>query len=295
MSRGARRAPIFKSNDHCVLFLDCIDEATAKYDLGVLAYALMPNHFHLLVRSPESGPVLSRAMRFLLSRYAQRVNQIHDWDGPIFKGRFKSQLVARDARLIFPLAYIHLNPLKAHLVADLEAEAWTSMREYLGLDPLHRWLDVDFVFDLVGDEEFIRAMTMALLVGEEEWPDGMDQTVGWIKRVGDRAESRRRRGRKGVIRTPNLAKSSLSSTLDVVCEITGATRQELKQSRHGRGAQPERRFAVWALARATTATQGEIGRALEMSASQVGVILHRLRGKRSPKIDGWIARFEFRR
>jgi REP element-mobilizing transposase RayT len=80
MSRGARRAPIFKADDHCLLFLECLDDAVYRHGLEVLAYSLMPNHFHLLVRCPESRAVLSGTLRHLLSSYSLQVNRRHRWD-----------------------------------------------------------------------------------------------------------------------------------------------------------------------------------------------------------------------
>ena len=62
MNRGARREPIFRDPDHCALLLEKLAEVVVRFGLEVHAYALMPNHFHLLVRSvrgtiprPESG------------------------------------------------------------------------------------------------------------------------------------------------------------------------------------------------------------------------------------------------
>jgi hypothetical protein len=229
-------------------------------------------------------------MRFLLSRYAQRVNRLREWDGPIFRGRFKSQVVGRDAGLIYPLAYIHLNPLRARLVSNLEDDAWTSMRAYLGVEPAPRWLDTDFAKELLGDGELILGMTMALWQGEEDWPEGMNQRFGWVDPVGPK-----RAHPRGGERTGSYAsRLSVKRALKQVRDITGATLSELRRSVRGRGAQAERRFAVWALYESTSATQAEIGRALDMSASQVGVVVHRLRKSRSSKIQAWIDRWEFR-
>ena len=91
MNRGARREPIFHKDSHCILFLSVLEEAVLRRRVEVHAYALMPNHFHLLVRSLHGD--LSRFMRDVGGNYSRRLNQNYSWDGPLFRGRFKSQLV----------------------------------------------------------------------------------------------------------------------------------------------------------------------------------------------------------
>ena len=111
MHRGARRAPIFVRDADCVLLLDTLGDVVDRFGLEVHAYSLMPNHYHLLVCTPAGN--LSRAMRHLNGVYTQRLNRLHDWDGPVFRGRFKSQLVTEEAYRRELVAYIHLNPVRA--------------------------------------------------------------------------------------------------------------------------------------------------------------------------------------
>ncbi|MDD5308546.1 MAG: transposase [Deltaproteobacteria bacterium] len=112
------------------MFLDLLGEMAARHEIEVHAYSLMPNHDHLLLRSLHGN--LSRGMRRLNADYTQRVNRIHGWDGPVFRGRFRSELVRDEPSLPYVLAYIHLNPLRAGLVTRLQSERWTSHRAYNG-------------------------------------------------------------------------------------------------------------------------------------------------------------------
>src|SRR4051812_49416104 len=86
MHRGARHASVFRDDEDRLLFLNAVDEAVEHHGLEVHAYALMPNHFHLLVRSPLGN--LSKAMKHVIATYTLRANRRHRWDGPIFRGRF---------------------------------------------------------------------------------------------------------------------------------------------------------------------------------------------------------------
>ena len=114
MNRGARREPAFTDADHCIVFLDLLGEVVRRFELEVHAYALMPNHFHLLVRSVRGN--LSRCMQQLLGRYTQALNLKHGWAGPVFRGRFKNQVVSESEHLQIVVPYIHLNPVQAGLV-----------------------------------------------------------------------------------------------------------------------------------------------------------------------------------
>ena len=95
MNRGARREPVFLDDTACAAFVGFVSELPRRFGLLVHAYALMPNHYHMLVESTRGR--LSDAMGFLGSRYALWLNARHrGWDGPVFRGRFRSVAVERE-------------------------------------------------------------------------------------------------------------------------------------------------------------------------------------------------------
>jgi REP element-mobilizing transposase RayT len=281
MHRGARRAPIFKRDSHCTLFLDTVAEMVDRFEIEVHAYSLMPNHYHLLMRSIHAN--ISRSMRYLNATYTQRVNRIHRWDGPVFRGRFHSQAVKDESSLPFVLAYIHLNPLRANLVTRLEQECWTSHREYIGLDSCPDWLSTRHLRGVLGGAKRMHKYVLGLHQGAIDWPDELSLRRGWIveekQRTKPRFSRRRDQGSDSrFIKTEEL--------LEHVCEITNSSMRGLRTAVMGPGANPARRFAAWALARYTPLTQREIGVRLRMSPGQVAKVITRLELGVEP-FGGW--------
>lgn len=145
MNRGAGRQAIYLIEDDYKIFLEVVKELARFFDIRVVAYCLMPNHYHLLVQTPKAN--LSRAMRHLNGVYTQRHNRLHKKDGPLFRGRYKAILVQEDEYLTHLIRYIHLNPVQAGLTDDLSKYPWTSHGHYLKAenkidDKDHRWLHV---------------------------------------------------------------------------------------------------------------------------------------------------------
>ena len=146
MNRGDRREPIFKDETDRQGFLDTLGEACAKTGWQVHAYVLMLNHFHLVIETPQ--PNLVAGMKWLLGTYTSRFNRRHKLFGHLFSGRYKSLVVdgSGSGYLKSVCDYVHLNPARANLVAELPLRsfAWSSWPAYL-LPPSKRpeWLRVD--------------------------------------------------------------------------------------------------------------------------------------------------------
>jgi REP element-mobilizing transposase RayT len=131
-SRGNNRQGVFLEPDNYVLFLRLIRKYLADPGVAdVLAYCLMPNHYHLFLRLRVDD--LSRAMQAMLLSYTRSFNNRFARTGSLFQGRFKAVLVQRDAHWSYLTAYIHRNPVEAGLVPTAEAWPFSSYREYLGL------------------------------------------------------------------------------------------------------------------------------------------------------------------
>lgn len=128
VARGVRRERIFYRRPEYQAYLGLLRETSQRYGLRVVAYVLMPNHVHLLVRVSEVP--LGRAMQFLQGNFARWYNRHHGYTGHLFQGRYGARL-CEDERYLWALVrYIHANPVRAGLVAEPGRYPWSSYREY---------------------------------------------------------------------------------------------------------------------------------------------------------------------
>lgn len=130
ISRGNQRQVIFKDQDDFRQFQIFLGEAQKRFAFIIHAYVLMPNHLHLLL---QVGPnPLSRVMQTLLYRYTRHYNKRYRKVGHLFQGRYTSILCDGEEYLLELIRYLHLNPVRAHIVKDPRGYPWSSHRLYLG-------------------------------------------------------------------------------------------------------------------------------------------------------------------
>jgi REP element-mobilizing transposase RayT len=117
--RGIERKKIFRADADRLSFLERFGTVISETQTACFAWALIPNHVHLLVRTGLSP--LSTVMRRLLTGYAVSFNRKYRRHGQLFQNRYKSVLCQEDMYLKELVRYIHLNPLRAKLVPDIKA------------------------------------------------------------------------------------------------------------------------------------------------------------------------------
>ncbi len=150
--RGIERRKIFADDADRDNFLDRLGIILKETSTPCYGWALIPNHFHLLLRTGKVP--ISTVMRRLLTGYAVSFNRRHRRSGHLFQNRFKSILCQEDLYLKQLVGYIHLNPLRARMVAefkDLAGYPYGGHSAILG--KLKRdFQDVDCVLQLFGDK-----------------------------------------------------------------------------------------------------------------------------------------------
>jgi REP element-mobilizing transposase RayT len=134
MVRGIERTTIFRDDADRAEFLGRLAGLVEPEALTVYAWALLPNHAHLLLRT--GARPLARSMRSLLTGYAGAFNRRHKRVGHLFQNRYKSVVVEEEPYLLELVRYLHLNPLRARVVPDLRAlrrYPWTGHSALVGV------------------------------------------------------------------------------------------------------------------------------------------------------------------
>lgn len=184
INRGNGRAHVFHADGDYQAFSDLLEQACERLPMRLLAYCLMPNHFHLALWPHRDGD-LSRWMHWLLTAHVRRYHRWHHSSGHLWQGRFKAFPIEQDEHLLTVLRYIELNPVRAHLVARAEDWRWSSARAWcegtsaaaLQVGPVPRpepWLA--WVNDDVADSQIEQIRTSV----NRGTPYG---SLGWVERV----------------------------------------------------------------------------------------------------------------
>jgi REP element-mobilizing transposase RayT len=130
-NRGVNRQPIFRCEDNYVFLLRRVKRYIAQWHIVVIAYCLMPNHYHFVLLQAGEHPI-SRFMQSLFNSYTKAFNKMFDRSGTLFEGPFRAAHVNDDAYLLHLCRYVHRNPLEAGLVSDLREWPYANYLEWIG-------------------------------------------------------------------------------------------------------------------------------------------------------------------
>jgi putative transposase len=148
-ARTVRRLPLFVKERDALALLSLLGHVTTEIaDWSVLAYCLMPNHFHLVVEAEIDQ--LSLAMHRVNGGYAQRFNRVHGHHGHLFQGRFHANPIRDEAHLPGSVRYVLLNPVRAALCERPEHWRWSSYRASIGLAAMPRFLSHERLASALG-------------------------------------------------------------------------------------------------------------------------------------------------
>ncbi len=146
-SRGNDRQDIYRDHADYVLFLNILAESLDIFNVSLLAYVCMTNHFHLFLTTPDGN--LSEFMRHFNITYTSAFNRRYNRSGHLYQGRYKSFLVDADNYLKEVSRYIHLNPVR------IQAQAGKSVEEKIKLLDKYRYSSFGGYIDLRSRADFI--------------------------------------------------------------------------------------------------------------------------------------------
>lgn len=130
-ARGNNKQDIFHSEKDFSRYLSNVKRYKKEVPFYLYAFALMPNHVHLLIEVIDSP--INKIMQKLQTAYTMYINKKYQRVGHVFQGRYFHLLVAKESHLLGLVRYIHLNPVRAGLVKNPRSYFWTSHNTYLEL------------------------------------------------------------------------------------------------------------------------------------------------------------------
>lgn len=289
LNRGNYRRDLFASAGEAGAFLAALEEAVETYGWRLHAYAIMRNHYHLAVRTPQ--PNLGEGMHWLQTTFATRFNRLRDERGHLFQGRYQALLVEDDAALARVVNYLHLNPVRAGIVAPAQATAfrWSSLGRFVrgdrsaGMDPAP-WLSaLGFQDDAVGWRAYAAYLReVAIDTAEQEKQGFTGMSRGWC--IGTHAWRRAlAREHSHLALSPGLAADEARSLRTAVWEakldeLLREVGRTLAEVREARGSVPWKIQLAERLRRETGASVAWLAHTLGLgAASSARVYLSQLR------------------
>ncbi len=170
-NRGANRQSIFRSDENYKFCLRLMQQYRQALNISVIAYCLMPNHYHWLVRQDgeETAGLLPTRV---FNSYSKAFNNAYKRSGTLFEDRFDAILVETDEYLHHLCRYIHMNPVKDGFAAAPELWPYSNYPEWIGLRN-GLLIDQVFVHAHFPDPQRYQAFVLDYLNGRSTLPKGL--------------------------------------------------------------------------------------------------------------------------
>ncbi len=130
-NRGVSKSTLFREPANYLFVLEKLQKYRKANQITVVAYCLMPNHYHLLLRQDGEKPA-GKVPQAVFNSYSKAYNRKYGHSGTLFEGRFHAKAVRSHSHLLHLCRYIHANPVKDGLVADPVDWQWSNYLEWVG-------------------------------------------------------------------------------------------------------------------------------------------------------------------
>lgn len=169
MVQGINREYIFEKNEEKQKYLYLMKKYNKEYKVSIIAYCIMDNHAHLLLHSNDSKN-LSLFMKEINTRYALYYNKKKERIGYVFRNRFESKVMGTELQTLRCIKYIHMNPVKAHIVETEDKYQFSSYNYYINQNQFINSKILNSIFNSKKDylDKLINIQYMDLNLEKEE-------------------------------------------------------------------------------------------------------------------------------
>ncbi len=167
-NRGVDRRSIFREDENYKFVLQRLKKYAAEFGIAMIAYCLMPNHYHFLVRQDGEIPARELIQR-VFNSYSKAFNRRFGRSGTLFEGRFKAIHVDKEEYLLHLCRYIHANPVKDGFVVLPEEWQFSNYLEWIG-ERDGTLVDREFVAEYYPDPAVYAAEVRDYLLGKKDLP-----------------------------------------------------------------------------------------------------------------------------
>ncbi|NCP78393.1 MAG: transposase [Desulfuromonadales bacterium] len=275
MLRGNGGMDLFGDDQDRYRFFLLLQEGVERFGYQVVAYCLMDNHIHLAIQVGETP--LSRAMQNLSFRFTRWINWRRQRTGHLFQGRYKAILIEEDEYLLQLVAYLHLNPVRAGMVAYPLDYRWSSYRAYLG-EEMIPWLNCDAVLSRLSKRRSAARKIFTSFV-DDQIPLGHRKEFHGIGSKDARILGEESFVNDVLLQSeePPLTRPDLPTCLRLVAAHFACDAERLQLAGRSHKESRVRAFVAWAILEKSSASLTELGKWLNRDVSTLSSSVRRLK------------------
>jgi len=171
ISRGSNRGKIFFNSGDYGAFIDRLELIVERYELGLVAYSLIPNHYHAIFQTPDAR--LSEAIRDLNGGHSRLMSSVYGREAHLFRNRFRAEHIDTREYFVVAMRYCDLNAVAAGLAEHPADWRWCSYRATVGMSPTP---------DFLSPEIFLRNLRATISEARAEYRAYVEEKLERVQR-----------------------------------------------------------------------------------------------------------------